>query len=173
MIVVLIGYMASGKSTLGRILAKKLSYEFIDLDDFIENNEKSAISDIFKWKGEIHFRKLETHYLNELLNSKSNLVLSLGGGTPCYSNNMELVLQAKNVKSFYLKVSIPTLIARLKNEKSKRPLVAHIKTDVMLAEFIGKHLFERSQFYNLADVTITTDKKSAKDLIEEIVFELF
>ena len=173
MIVVLIGYMASGKSTLGRILAKKLSYEFIDLDDYIEKNEKSTISNIFKLKGEIHFRKLETHYLNELLNSKSNLVLSLGGGTPCYSNNMDLVLNAKNVKSFYLKTSIPTLIARLKNEKSKRPLVAHIKTDEMLVEFIGKHLFERSQFYNLANVTLATDKKSAKDIIEELVFELF
>ena len=173
MIVVLIGYMASGKSTLGGILAKKLSYEFIDLDDYIEKNEKSTISNIFKLKGEIHFRKLETHYLNELLNSKSNLVLSLGGGTPCYSNNMDLVLNAKNVKSFYLKTSIPTLIARLKNEKSKRPLVAHIKTDEMLVEFIGKHLFERSQFYNLANVTLATDKKSAKDIIEELVFELF
>ncbi len=173
MIVVLIGYMASGKSTLGRILAKKLNYEFIDLDDYIENNEKSTINDIFKLKGEIHFRKLETHYLNELLNSKSNLVLSLGGGTPCYSNNMDLILNAKNVKSFYLKASIPILIARLNNAKSKRPLVAHIETDEMLTEFIGKHLFERSQFYNLADVTLTTDKKSAKDIIEELVFELF
>lgn len=171
--VVLIGYMASGKSTLGRVLAKKLNYEFIDLDDFIENSEKSTISDIFKLKGEIHFRKLETHYLNQLLNSKSNMVLSLGGGTPCYSNNMDIILNAKNVKSFYLKASILTLIDRLKKAKSKRPLVAHIKTDEMLAEFIGKHLFERAQFYNLAHVSIATDKKSAKDIIEEIVFELF
>jgi shikimate kinase len=172
MIVVLIGYMASGKSTLGRILAKKLRYEFIDLDDFIETNEKSTIADIFKFMGEIHFRKLETHYLNELLSSKSNLVLSLGGGTPCYSNNMNLILNADNVKSFYLKASIPTLIGRLKKAKSKRPLVAHIETDEMLVEFIGKHLFERSQFYSLANVTIATDTKSEKDIIEELIFEL-
>ena len=173
MIVVLIGYMASGKSTLGRILAKKLSYEFIDLDDFIENNEKSSISDIFKWKGEIHFRKLETQYLKELLETKNGLVLSLGGGTPCYSNNMDLLLSAKKVKSFYLKALIPTLIARLKNKKSKRPLVSHIETDEKLAEFIGKHLFERSHFYSLAHVTIATDNKTEKDIIEEIVLELF
>lgn len=173
MIVVLIGYMASGKSTLGRILANKLNYEFIDLDHFIENNEKSTISDIFKTKGEIHFRKLETHYLKELLVSNKDLVLSLGGGTPCYSNNMDLILNSKDVKSFYLNASIPTLIARLKNEKSKRPLVAHIETDALLAEFIGKHLFERSQFYRLANVTIATDNKSEKDIMEALVLELF
>ena len=165
--------MASGKSTFGRILAEKLHYEFIDLDDYIEKNEKSTISDIFKLKGEIHFRKLETQYLKELLESKKDLVLSLGGGTPCYSSNMKLILESNDVKSIYLKASIPTLMARLKNEKGKRPLVAHIETDDMLAEFIGKHLFERSPFYSMANVTITTDNKSLKDIMEELVLELF
>lgn len=173
MILVLIGYMASGKSTFGRILAEKLHYEFIDLDDYIEKNEKSTISDIFKLKGEIHFRKLETQYLKELLESKKDLVLSLGGGTPCYSSNMNLILESNDVKSIYLKASIPTLMARLKNEKGKRPLVAHIETDDMLAEFIGKHLFERSPFYSMANVTITTDNKSLKAIMEELVLELF
>ncbi|MFD0837422.1 shikimate kinase [Mariniflexile aquimaris] len=173
MILVLIGYMASGKSTFGRILAEKLHYEFIDLDDYIEKNEKSTISDIFKIKGEIHFRKLETQYLKELLESKKDLVLSLGGGTPCYSSNMNLILESNDVKSIYLKASIPTLMARLKNEKGKRPLVAHIETDDMLAEFIGKHLFERSPFYSMANVTITTDNKSLKAIMEELVLELF
>ncbi len=173
MILVLIGYMASGKSTFGRILAEKLHYEFIDLDDYIEKNEKSTISDIFKLKGEIHFRKLETQYLKELLESKKDLVLSLGGGTPCYSSNMNLILESNDVKSIYLKASIPTLMARLKNEKGKRPLVAHIETDDMLAEFIGKHLFERSPFYSMANVIITTDNKSLKAIMEELVLELF
>lgn len=165
--------MASGKSTFGRILAEKLHYEFIDLDDYIEKNEKSTINDIFKIKGEIHFRKLETLYLKELLDSKKDLVLSLGGGTPCYGSNMELILNEKDVKSIYLKASISTLMARLKNEKSKRPLVANIETDELLAEFIGKHLFERSQFYSRSNVTITTDNKSLKDIMEELVLELF
>ncbi|MGC1203763.1 MAG: shikimate kinase [Flavobacteriaceae bacterium] len=173
MILVLVGYMASGKSAIGRVLANKLNYRFIDLDDFIEESENSTVSDLFKLKGELHFRKLETHYLNELLHSQNNLVLALGGGTPCYGNNMDLILNADHVKSIYLKASIPTLIGRLKNEKSKRPLIAHIETDDLLAEFIGKHLFERSQFYSLAQVTITTDHKSEKDIIEELVFKLF
>lgn len=173
MIVVLIGYMASGKSTLGRILADKLTYEFIDLDDYIENKEKLTISNIFKMKGEIYFRKMETYYLKELLDNKNNLVLSLGGGTPCYSQNMNVILKTNNVKSLYLKASIPTLIARLKNEKSTRPLIAHIETDDLLTEFIGKHLFERSHYYSQANLTVTTDNKLEKDIIEELIFKLF
>ncbi len=173
MIVVLIGYMASGKSTLGRVLAKKMNYDFIDLDDYIEEKEQLQVSDIFKSKGEIYFRRIETMYLKELLDKKSKLVLSLGGGTPCYSNNMETLRENNKVKSIYLKASIPSLVARLKNEKSKRPLIAHIETDELLAEFIGKHLFERSQFYNLSEVTITTDNKTKEDVIEALVLELF
>ena len=173
MILVLIGYMASGKSTFGKILAEKLNFQFIDLDDYIEKNEKLTIKDIFKIKGEIHFRKLETLYLKELLDSKKDLVLSLGGGTPCYGSNMDLILNEKDVKSIYLKASISTLMARLKKEKSKRPLVANIETDELLAEFIGKHLFERSQFYSRANIIINTDNRSIKDIIEELVLELF
>ncbi|GAA3657327.1 shikimate kinase [Flavivirga jejuensis] len=173
MILVLIGYMASGKSTLGRILANKLNYDFIDLDDYIEEKEQVSVSDIFKSKGEIYFRKKETLYLKELLDDKTKLVLSLGGGTPCYSNNMDALKNTSKAKSVYLKASIPTLVARLKNEKSKRPLIAHIETDELLTEFIGKHLFERTQFYSLSDVTITTDNKKEEDIIEELVLQLF
>ena len=173
MIIVLIGYMASGKSTIGRVLAEKLNYSFIDLDDFIEEKENATISDIFKTKGEIYFRKKETHYLNDLLNTKSRLVLSLGGGTPCYSNNMETILKANNTVSIYLKALIPTLISRLKTEKGKRPLIAHIETDDLLTEFIGKHLFERSPFYSQAETIVTTDNKAENEIIEELVLKLF
>lgn len=173
MIVVLIGYMASGKSTLGRILANKLNYAFIDLDDYIQDEENTSISDIFKSKGEIYFRSIETKYLKVLLNDKNNLVLSLGGGTPCYSSNMGAILNADNVTSIYLKASIPTLINRLKHEKSKRPLIAHLETNELLAEFIGKHLFERSQFYSQAQITVSTDDKKENDIIEDLIFQLF
>ncbi len=165
--------MASGKSTLGRILAKKLDYDFIDLDDYIEHREKTSISAIFKTKGEIYFRKKETQYLNDLLNTKTKLILSLGGGTPCYSGNMETILNANDAVSIYLKASIPTLVNRLKNERRKRPLIAHIKTDEVLAEFIGKHLFERSQYYNQAETMVTTDHKTENEIIEDLVLKLF
>lgn len=171
--VILIGYMASGKSSVGRILANKLHYEFIDLDDYIEEKEQSSVADIFKSKGEIYFRKLETVYLKAILENKDNVVLSLGGGTPCYGNNMEVILNDSNSKSIYLQTGIPTLVNRLKNETSKRPLIAHIETDDMLTEFIGKHLFERSQYYNLAEIKITTDNKSEASIVEELLMQLF
>ncbi len=173
MIVVLVGYMASGKSTLGKILAEKLNFEFQDLDDYIEKMENTTISAIFKLKGEVAFRMMETQYLKELLASKNNLVLSLGGGTPCYGNNMEVILKATNAKSIYLKASIPTLVSRLKTEKNKRPLLARIEADAFLTDFIGKHLFERSHFYSLAEVTVTTANKVVKDIVEELILQLF
>ncbi|MCR8666067.1 shikimate kinase [Aestuariibaculum sp. M13] len=172
MILILVGYMASGKSTIGRILAEKLNYDFLDLDDYIEEQEQTSIKTIFQTKGEIYFRKAETKYLRELLDSKSNLILSLGGGTPCYSNNMDLILKADNVKSVYLKASIPTLVNRLKGEKGKRPLVAHIETDEELTEFIGKHLFERSPFYSQANIVLPTDNKTTSEIIEELNLKL-
>jgi len=173
MVIVLLGYMASGKSTIGKILAKKLNYTFIDLDDYIEEKENLTVPEIFKQKGEIYFRKLETNYLKELLSLSNNVVLSLGGGTPCYSNNMDSILQTENVTSIYLKASIENLVNKLENEKAKRPLVAHLKTKEDVTEFIGKHLFERSYFYNQAELVLTTDMKKKKDIIEEIILNLF
>lgn len=172
MILILVGYMASGKSTLGRVLAEKLNYNFLDLDDYIEEQEQNSIKTIFKTKGEIYFRKVETKYLKELLNSDTNLILSLGGGTPCYSNNMQLILDAPNVKSVYLKASIPTLVNRLKGEKGKRPLVAHIETDEELTEFIGKHLFERSPYYSQSNIVLPTDNKTTIEIIDELTLKL-
>ena len=173
MVVVLLGYMASGKSTIGKILAKNLNYTFIDLDNYIVEKENLTVPEIFKQKGEIYFRKLETNYLKELLSLSNNVVLSLGGGTPCYSNNMDSILQTENVTSIYLKASIENLVSKLENKKAKRPLVAHLKTKEDLTEFIGKHLFERSYFYNQAELVLTTDRKKKKDIIEEIILRLF
>lgn len=168
MVLILIGYMGSGKSTIGRTLAKRLGYDFIDLDDYIELKENKTIPEIFKAKGEIYFRKAETFYLSELLSSRQDLVLSLGGGTPCYNNNMAVVLNAEHAQSIYLKTTIPTLAERLKQEKQARPLIAHLKTDGQLTEFIGKHLFERSPFYAQASKTIATDGKTQTELVNEI-----
>jgi len=173
MIVILIGYMASGKSTIGRDLADKVNYQFVDLDDYIEEREKMSIVDLFKTKGEIYFRKIESIYLKEIIADKDDIILSLGGGTPCYGQNMSFLQKASKVSSIYLKASIGALINRLENEKSKRPLVAHLKTEEELGEFIGKHLFERNQFYSLADETIVTDVLSTKEIVEAIRIKLF
>jgi len=164
--IVLLGYMASGKSVIGRILSKKLDLQFVDLDTFIEEKEQLSIPEIFETKGEIYFRKKEGEYLLELLNLKENAVISLGGGTPCYGNNMEFIKNKST--SFYLKGTIDTIFERLKNETSQRPLVATIGME-NLKEYIAKHLFERAPYYEKSDHTILINQKSVKQIVDEIM----
>lgn len=172
MIIILIGYMGSGKSTIGQKLSKIVSMDYVDLDSYIEQKEGISMSELFKTKGEIYFRKIESRYLNEVL-QMNNIIVSVGGGTPCYGTNMKAIASVENGISIYLKASIQQLTERLRKEKSSRPLISHLQSDEALTEFIGKHLFERSHFYNQADITIVVDKKSIDDIIKEIVMELF
>jgi len=173
MTIVLMGYMASGKSYVGKVLAKKLDYNFIDLDDYIEKQEGVSISNIFESFGEIYFRKIETKYLKEILESKTNMVLSLGGGTPCYGNNLQLIKNNPKTVSFYLKANINTIVLRLESEKLKRPLLARFRSKDELVQFIGKHLFERNHFYNKANYVIQTDQASVNTIVEDIILRLF
>ena len=89
--VVLLGYMGSGKSSVGALLASKLEISFFDLDAIIEEEEQLSVNEIFAKKGEIYFRKKEHSVLHSLLEKKESFVLSLGGGTPCYFNNHEVI----------------------------------------------------------------------------------
>jgi len=171
MIVVLIGYMGSGKSSIGRKLSKKTGYQLVDLDDFIVEKEEANVKEIFESKGEIYFRQKEEEYLIELLQTKEDIILSLGGGTPCFGKNMDLVLESKDTKSIYLRGSVPKLTEKLFLKKAKRPLIANIETKEAMAEFIGKHLFERSPFYSRAEFQVSTDNKTKKEVAQE-VFEL-
>lgn len=164
--IVLVGYMASGKSLIGQLLAKDLNLEFIDLDDQIELESEMAIPQIFEEKGEIFFRKKEYEVLNQILKNKDNLVLATGGGTPCYGNNMQTIGDFSDV-SIYLQLSIPSLKARIEKEKQHRPLVRDV-ADEDLPEFIGKHLFERRPFYGRATKTLVCDQKSAEEIVAEI-----
>jgi len=168
--IVLVGYMGSGKTTIGKLIAKDLKLNFVDLDEYIETSEKMTISELFQSKGEIYFRKKEYLYLKEILSSQNNFILSTGGGTPCYGDNMNtIVTQTEN--NFYLKVSLPNLVERLSKEKSKRPLIKNTP-DEDLQEFIGKHLFERSFYYNQSKNVITCDNKSPQMIAEEIKAKL-
>jgi len=170
--IILIGYMGAGKSSVGKKLSEVLGFDYLDLDDYIQEKEGKSIKEIFSTKGEIYFRKIESKYLNEII-SKSNSVISLGGGTPCYGNNMKHIKESKNTSSVYLKSSIISLTDRLLLEKDKRPLISHLKSKEELQEFIGKHLFERSAYYNLSDITINTDQNSIDEVVESIVLKLF
>lgn len=167
--VVLLGYMASGKTIIANKLSKNTGVKHVDLDSYIEKKEKISITKIFEKKGEIHFRLLENKYLNELLASNKSLILSVGGGTPCYANNMELIV--KHSLSFYLFASIDTIYSRILNEKSKRPLVKEISNEY-LKEYIAKHLFERSIYYNKANNKIDVNKKPIPKIVEEILLQI-
>jgi len=164
--IVLIGYMGSGKSTVAKQLARALDLPFKDLDDYIETREKVTIKEIFNTKGEIYFRKQEGTYLLELLQDQKAGVLALGGGTPCYGNNMEII--KKYSLSVYLKGNIATIAQRLRNEKAKRPLIASLN-DEQLTEFVAKHLFERKIYYEQAFRIVVIDQKTVKDLVEELL----
>ena len=165
MIITLIGYMGSGKSSVGKTLSEKMNYTSLDLDKVIEEESRMKISEIFKQNGEIYFRKLERDTLKNILETKDNIILSTGGGTPIFYDNMDLILQ-KSI-SFYLQATPITLAERLESEKQHRPLIAHLsKTD--LPEFIAKHLFERNPFYQKSKFTIKTDKLTPKEIADEI-----
>lgn len=163
--IVLVGYMGSGKTTVGKELSKYLGFRFLDLDAFIEDKTGMEISTIFKEKGELFFRKLEHQYLKEVLEKNAEIILSTGGGTPCYSGNMDVISNYTD-HVFYLRVSIPELVKRLSKEKMQRPLIAHIEDDD-LPEFFGKHLFERSPFYSMATHTISSDGRP-EDVVKDI-----
>ena len=165
--IILLGYMGSGKTTIGIQLARKLFLNFTDLDDFIEEKEQKSIKEIFKQKGEIYFRKIEHKYLKQFINENESYVLSLGGGTPCYAGNLDLILKNKKSLSFYLRGSIPTLFKRLSENKFKRPLISDLSDD-QLTEYIAKHLFERSLFYDKATHKISIDNKEIQDIVTEI-----
>ena len=166
--IILLGYMGSGKSTIGKALANELNLSFIDLDHTMEKQMGMTISDFFEASGELKFRRLENEVLGNVLAENDRMILSTGGGTPCYGNNLQLMKSAPNAKVFYLKASIKTLTERLLLEKDTRPLIQSIG-DENLPEFIGKHLFERSNFYLQADHVLDIDQKSVETIVKEIV----
>lgn len=171
--IVLIGYMGSGKSTVGKILAARLNYSFMDLDEQIELSENMPIPEIFKKKGEIYFRKLENKVLKNLLSNPGSFVLATGGGTPCYGNSLELMLNSPDTGVVYLKTSIPVLSERLFESRNRRPLLEHLESMEEMKNFIGIHLFERSHFYNQADFIIETKEIPPAEVAEIIIEKLF
>lgn len=169
MIISLVGYMGSGKSHVAKVLSQKLQLKIIDLDKEISIKNNLSISEIFAQRGEIYFRKQEKEILEEILATNNSGILSVGGGTPCFYNNMNTITQ--HSESFFLRTSVKTLSERLIPQKSKRPLIAHIQ-DGDLPEFIAKHLFERNAFYSKAKFTIDTDRKNAEQVADEIWAQL-
>lgn len=158
--------MGSGKSTVGRILALNLDIPHLDLDGEIEKACGMSVSDIFRKKGEIFFRRKEHELLKELLSGDRSFVLSLGGGTPCYFQNDQLLKQP-GIRTVFLKCSVGALVSNILSERQTRPLLQDI-ADGDLPDFIAKHLFDRNPYYLQADKIISADGKTPSQIVGEI-----
>ena len=141
---------------------------FYDLDNYIEQIEGKKVSEIFNEKNEVYFRKIENKYLQELSSKNEKKIISTGGGTPCFKNNLKIIQTSSNSISVYLKAKIETLVKRLSKSIDKRPIVSHLRDENELKEFITKHLFERSFYYEKSDVKIITDDIELKDIVKLI-----
>jgi len=166
--IVLVGYMGSGKTTIGEYLSEKMNLPFFDLDKIIEENHNLSIPEIFKEKGEIYFRKEERNTLDSFLASKNEYILSVGGGTVCYGTTMESLKSINNLTIVYLKASIEELTKRLLSSMNSRPLISHLKSEKELHDFIRKHLFERNYYYNQAHISVSVDQGSISDQVDKI-----
>lgn len=170
--IILSGYMGSGKSVVGKALAGNLDLKFLDLDEEIGREEKLDIPEIFSQKGEIYFRRKESEVLQRLLEQEESFILALGGGTPCYGNNLQLLKESADSTLIYLKTGLHQLKQRLLSEKDQRPLIRDLESPAVLEDFIRKHLFERTFYYNQSDVIISTDDKTVLEIVSNIIVRL-
>ena len=151
--IILIGYMGAGKTTIGRQLAMALGLQFYDLDWYIEMRYHTKVADIFAKEGEARFRDLERRMLHEVAEFE-DVVISCGGGTPCFSDNMEYMNQ--QAMTVYLKASPEVLCHHLEFGKSKRPLLKD-KTEEEMLSFITESLKVREPFYSKAKYIFNVD----------------
>jgi len=160
----IIGYMGSGKTTVGKNLAQRLKFCFIDMDTFIEQKYHRTISNYFEADGEEKFREIEHLALKEIIKLE-NIVVATGGGTPCFYDNMDQM--NRQGITIYLKMEVQALANRLKNNQSKRPLIKG-KTQSQLIEYITKTLAERKKYYQKSHYTIETINLNTTELVKQI-----
>ncbi len=158
--------MASGKTSHGKKLAKNLGYHFIDLDEYTENKFDKNITEIFKDEGEKQFREFETTSLNECINTNQKTIVALGGGTPCFNNNLNLIKD--NGYLIYLKMDAEPLYKRVFGIKSQRPLLANQEEKDML-KYINDLLATREEFYKQADVILYNNNLQEDELKQTVL----
>ena len=160
----LIGYMGAGKTTVGKILANLLGLSFIDLDYYIEGRYHKTVSQLFAEKGEENFRTIERKMLHEVADFE-NVLVSTGGGTPCFFDNME-VMNEKG-KTVYLKVSVEELTNRLEVCKATRPVLKG-RSGEELTCFIAENLEKREPFYRQAAVVFDAENMMTEQDVQHI-----
>ena len=163
--IILVGFMASGKTTVGQYLAKKISYNFKDTDILIEEEEGMTISQIFEEKGQEYFRGLETNLLGKLGSSLNKTVLATGGGMPLRKENQEALTSLGHV--VYLKATSETILKRVSGDNTRPLLEENPEESVRIL------LKERQAIYSkVADKVVETDKKTIEEICSEILFSL-
>lgn len=163
--VFIIGYMASGKTTFGRALARQLGREFIDLDFYIRQRFRKTIPEIFASQGEEEFRRIERRMLHEV-GEFENVVIACGGGTPCFFDNMEY-MNSRGL-TVRLEASVQRIVTRLLLTPGRRPLTENL-SDEELVKFVTDHLHEREPFYSEAQISFNGENLENSRQIETSV----
>jgi len=159
-IVFLMGMPGSGKSYWGRVLTNEYLFNYVDLDHAIEQHEQKTISEIFEEKDEAYFRTLETEILKNITAEEEQpLLVSVGGGTPCFHNNLDFM--KSNGTTIYLSASVQTLVEKLKTDFLKRPLLADQET--FMEEKLKKLLNQRKHYYEQADHILQVETLNLDD----------
>jgi shikimate kinase len=144
----LVGYMGAGKTTVGKLLARRMNLNYIDTDHFIEGRYRKKVVDIFNSEGEERFRQIEHRILLEI-SAFEDVVISTGGGLPCFNDNMTL-MNSRGI-TVYLDVPAEELAKRLETNKNARPVLKQ-RSDKALNEFVKEHLELRKQFYEQSKI---------------------
>lgn len=155
----------SGKSTWGKKLAKALQYTFVDLDQLIEQQEQFSIEEIFTEKGEEYFRDLEHKYLLKTI-VMNHVVISCGGGTPCYNNNMNFINE--NGISFYLNGSIKLLVERVLNSKRQRPMFLGLEK-ANIEKKMEELLLMRTSFFDQAHYSFNIPQETMQSFVNKAI----
>jgi shikimate kinase len=158
--IILVGFMGSGKTTLGKEIAKSIGIPFIDSDKEIEEHYQKSIGEIFTENGESYFRTIETEYI-EALDLRDDFVLSTGGGMPCFDRNMSLLNEIGT--TFYLNQPPKELARRLYNAKTPRPLIEGLSENELLP-FIENKLSAREEYYKMATIILDPDEQNAQTI---------
>lgn len=170
--IIIIGYMGSGKTTVGHALSQELGLPFYDLDWYIETRMHCTVKQIFDEKGEEGFRKIEHNLLHEVAEFE-DVIISCGGGTPCFFDNIDYI--NRQGETVYLKCTTDVLYKHLKMGKTVRPLLLN-KTSDEVKTFIKAQLKQREPFYakakHIVDVSLMDNKEKIKTTVDAIRGEL-
>lgn len=163
--IILLGYMGAGKTSVGKVMARKLGLNFYDLDFFIEERFRRKVADIFAERGEEGFRKIEYNMLHELAEFE-DVVIAVGGGTPCFFDNMDY-MNSKGITVF-MNASPEIIVRHLKISHTVRPLLQQ-KQGQELIDHISHHLEQRLPYYEKAQYTINVDTLDSFEKIDQLV----